>query len=51
MMGFLDNLEAYLDYMENKDKEPETESGYFPSIWLDDEDYKGNIVPFFGKNI
>jgi len=50
MMGFLDNLEAYLEHMENK--EPETESGYLTGKWSDDDDYiVGNIVPFFGRNI
>lgn len=50
-MGFLDNLEAYLDFSEEVDKqeEPKSEVGYSTGKWSDDDDYKGPITPFYGK--
>ena len=51
-MGFLDNLEAWLDFSEEIDKqdEPEkSEAGYSTGKWSDDDDYKGPITPFYGK--
>ena len=53
-MGFLDNLEAWLDFGEDIDKDPEmevekSEAGYSTGKWSDD-DYTGNITPFFGKD-
>jgi len=54
MMGFLDNLEEYIDFEEDIDKDPEletkAEAGYSTGKWSDDDDYKGNITPFFGRN-
>jgi len=57
-MGFLENLEAAFDIPGWKYVDPDTgdafriiyKEGHFPAIWIDDDDYKGNITPFFGKN-
>jgi len=49
-MGFLDNLEAYIDFTEDIDKDPELESGYFTGKWSDDDDMIPGITPFFGPN-
>jgi hypothetical protein len=46
MMGFLDNLEAYIDFTEDIDKDPELESGYSTGKWSDDDDF--GITPFLG---
>jgi len=43
-MGILDNLEAWLDFEEEIDKDPEV-AGFATGKW-DDEDYKGPITPF-----
>jgi hypothetical protein len=48
MMGFLDNLEAYIDFTEDIDKDPELESGYSTGKWSDDDDF--GITPFLGPN-
>ena len=45
-MGFLDNLEAYIDFTEDIDKDPELESGYSTGKWSDDDDF--GITPFLG---
>jgi len=47
MMGFLDNLEAYIEYIE---QEPESQSGYFTGKWSDDDDMIPGITPVFGPN-
>jgi hypothetical protein len=47
-MGFLDNLEAYIDFTEDIDKDPELESGYSTGKWSDDDDF--GITPFLGPN-
>ncbi len=44
-MGILDNLEAWLDFEEEVDKDPELAVGFATGKW-DDEDYKGPITPF-----
>ena len=49
MMGFLDNLEAYIDFTEDIDKDPELESGYSTGKWSDDDDWSP-ITPVFGPN-
>jgi len=49
MMGFLDNLEAYIDFEEDIDKDPELESGYSTGKWSDDDDWSP-ITPVFGPN-
>jgi hypothetical protein len=46
MMGFLDNLEAYIDFTEDIDKDPDLESGYSTGKWSDDDDF--GITPFLG---
>jgi len=33
----------------NQDEETKSESGYLQR-WLDDDDWKGPFVPFFGRN-
>jgi hypothetical protein len=48
MMGFLDNLEAYIDFTEDIDKDPDLESGYSTGKWSDDDDF--GITPFLGPN-
>ena len=48
MMGFLDNLEAYIDFTEDIDKDPELESGYSTGKWSDEDDF--GITPFLGPN-
>ena len=50
MMGFLDNLELYIDFQENIDKDPEIESGYSTGKWSDDGDMHPTITPVFGPN-
>jgi hypothetical protein len=60
MMGFLDNLEAYIDFTEDIDKDPELEpyteikpkskSGYSTGKWSDDDDIHPTITPVFGPN-
>ena len=47
-MGFLDNLEAYIDFTEDIDKDPDLESGYSTGKWSDDDDF--GITPFLGPN-
>ena len=47
-MGFLDNLEAYIDFTEDIDKDPEIVSGYSTGKWSDDDDF--GITPFLGPN-
>lgn len=49
-MGFLDNLEAYIDFTEDIDKDPEIESGYSTGKWSDDDDMHPTITPVFGPN-
>ena len=49
MMGFLDNLEAYIDFTEDIDKDPELESGYSTGKWSDEDDWSP-ITPVFGPN-
>ena len=46
MMGFLDNLEAWLDFEEEIDKDPDI--GYSTGKWSDDDDF--GITPFLGPN-
>jgi len=52
MMGFLDNLEEYLDFEEDIDKDPDMEPsrdiGYSTGKWSDDDDF--GITPFLGPN-
>jgi hypothetical protein len=50
MMGFLDNLEEYIDFTEDIDKDPDMEpiSGYSTGKWSDDDDF--GITPFLGPN-
>ena len=48
MMGFLDNLEQYIDFQEDIDKDPELQSGYSTGKWSDDDDF--GITPFLGPN-
>jgi len=50
MMGFLDNLEAYIDFTEDIDKDPELESGYSTGKWSDGDDIHPTITPVFGPN-
>ena len=60
MMGFLDNLEAYIDFTEDIDKDselepyteinPKSESGYSTGKWSDDDDIHPTITPVFGPN-
>jgi len=56
MMGFLDNLEAYIDFTEDIDKDPdmelypEIESGYSTGKWSDEDDSHPVITPVFGPN-
>jgi hypothetical protein len=47
-MGILDNLEAWLDFEEDIDKDPDMEPGYSTGKWSDDDDF--GIVPFLGPN-
>ena len=55
-MGFLDNLEAYIDFTEDIDKDPdmelypEIESGYSTGKWSDEDDSHPVITPVFGPN-
>jgi len=44
MMGFLDNLEEWLDFEEEIDKDPEI--GYSTGKWSDDDDIHPTITPF-----
>ncbi len=48
-MGFLDNLEQYIDFTEDIDKDPELEAGYSTGKWSDDDDWNP-ITPFMGPN-
>jgi len=50
VMGFLDNLEAYIDFTEDIDKDPELESGYSTGKWSDEDDSHPVITPVFGPN-
>ena len=55
MMGFLDNLEEYIDFEEDIDKDPETTTGYgYDELKDFDMGYKdtpkSRITPFFGRN-
>ena len=50
IMGFLDNLEAYIDFTEDIDKDPELESGYSTGKWSDEDDAHPVITPVFGPN-
>jgi hypothetical protein len=56
MMGFLDNLEAYIEFTEDIDKDPdmelytEIESGYSTGKWSDEDDSHPVITPVFGPN-
>jgi hypothetical protein len=50
MMGFLDNLEAHIDFEEDIDKDPELKSGYSTGKWSDDDDIHPTITPVFGPN-
>jgi len=50
MMGFLDNLELYIDFQEDIDKDPELQSGYSTGKWSDEDDAHPTITPFFGPN-
>jgi hypothetical protein len=50
MMGFLDNLEEWLDFGEDIDKDPEIESGYSTGKWSDEDDRHPVITPVFGPN-
>lgn len=54
-MGFLDNLEAWLDFEEDIDKDPEIghsdpEVGYSTGKWSDEDDRHPVITPVFGPN-
>jgi hypothetical protein len=49
-MGILDNLEAWLDFEEEIDKDPDMEPGYSTGKWSDDDDSHPTITPFFGPN-
>lgn len=48
MMGFLDNLEAWLDFEEDIDKD--SESGCSTGKWSDEDDRHPVITPVFGPN-
>jgi hypothetical protein len=48
MMGFLDNLEQYIDFEEDIDKDPEV--GYSTGKWSDEDDRHPVITPVFGPN-
>jgi hypothetical protein len=52
MMGFLDNLEAYIDFEEDIDKDPDMDpiAGYSTGKWSDDDDIHPTITPVFGPN-
>ena len=58
IMGFLDNLEAYIDFTEDIDKDPDLESpmdmdpivGYSTGKWSDEDDLSPTITPVFGPN-
>jgi len=50
MMGFLDNLELYIDFQEDIDKDPELQSGYSTGKWSDEDDSHPVITPVFGPN-
>ena len=54
MMGFLDNLEQYIDFQEDIDKDPELEPsreiGYSTGKWSDEDDSHPVITPVFGPN-
>jgi hypothetical protein len=52
MMGFLDNLEEYLDFEEDIDKDPDMDpiSGYSTGKWSDEDDSHPVITPVFGPN-
>jgi hypothetical protein len=47
-MGILNNLEAWLDFEEEIDKDPDMEPGYSTGKWSDDDDF--GITPFLGPN-
>ncbi len=47
-MGILDNLESWLDFEEEVDKDPELTSGFATGKWSDDDDF--GITPFLGPN-
>ena len=47
-MGFLDNLEAWLDFEEDIDKDPEI--GYSTGKRSDEDDRHPVITPVFGPN-
>ena len=49
-MGFLDNLEQYIDFEEDIDKDPEIEHGYSTGKWSDEDDAHPVITPVFGPN-
>jgi len=44
-MGILDNLESWLDFEEEVDKDPELTSGFATGKWSDDDDWHP-ITPF-----
>ena len=52
MMGFLDNLEAYIDFTEDIDKDPDMDpiAGYSTGKWSDEDDLSPTITPVFGPN-
>lgn len=47
-MGILDNLEAYIDFKEDIDKDPDMDPivGYSTGKWSDDDDIHPTITPF-----
>ena len=52
MMGFRDNLEAYIDFTEDIDKDPDMDpiAGYSTGKWSDEDDSHPVITPVFGPN-
>ena len=49
-MGILDNLEAYIEYIDDIDTNTEIGSGYSTGKWSDDGDMHPTITPVFGPN-